>query len=367
MRRLHAYLSIAALSLCSIACESRPSSGGTASSSAASSASAVASAAEDTSPMWSPVELPAGDPAIVERLAALANCERVARARDCVELRAWKLHIAAVDTTDGDTPSGKAERARQATSCLASLGHASAIVREAAAECVSDYQAELADRKLATRAVLAQLRSDTSEAPRRPLLRALSALDPTEHGLAREVVALAKPLLGKRAARRYLEGLVDALSTSNFRLRLPRAPDAIAFALELVRRREAEREAITVLAEVDAPSNEVCAALLELAETKRGAWSDAIVALLSDSERCEAQRERAVQVLLDIAKQPRGPTKDHAFSAVANRLASAVDEAVLSADQKARLRAAAESALPSAIEPRERESLEELRDALKGE
>jgi hypothetical protein len=342
------------------------SSGAVASASAASSSLPVATTSAAVLPVLPLVELPAGEPAIVEALTALASCEGLKFGEDCAAQEAWNKRIEAVNAIDDETESGKAERKRYAASCLASLRHASAIVREAAADCVEDYRAELADRKLAARALLAQIPLESSASARSEQISALERLDPTEHGLVPEVVALARPLIGKAEARRDLERLVNATRSPNFRLELQPAPEAISFAIELVRRREAVSEAIDVLTEAKELPNEACELLLDVASTRRGEWADASYALLGEAKRCEAQRERVVQLLVEVAKQPRGPKASHAFDAVVWKIASVVDEAGLSDEQKARLRAAAEAAIPSAIGESERESLEKLRDALKG-
>lgn len=338
------------------------SSGAVATASAASSSLPVASASAAVLPVLPLVELPAGEPAIVEALTALASCEGLKFSETCAAQEAWNKRIEAVDAIDEETATGRAERKRYAASCLASLRHASSIVREAAADCVDDYRAELADRKLAARALLAQIPVESSASARSEQISALERLDPTEHGLVPEVIALARPLVGRRAARRDLEGLVEATRSPNFRLEP--APEAIAFAVELVRRREAVSEAVDVLAEAKELSNEACETLLEVAASKRGEWSDAVGPLLSGAKRCAAQRERTVQLLVEVAKEPRGPKESHAFDAVVWAVTSVVEDAALSDEQKARLRAAAEAAIPNAIGPSERENLEKLRDAL---
>lgn len=377
MSRTHRYALGAGLAFASLACDGQPTPTSASASApaastlapsaqAASASNLVASASAAVLPVLPLVELPAGEAELVGAIGALSSCDGLKTTETCASLEAWEKRIEAVDAIDDETPRGKAERARHAASCLASLRHASPAVREAAAECSSDYQAELADRKLAARALLAQIPLEPSASARSRQISALERLDPTEHGLVSEVIALARPLLGKHEARGELEGLVEATRSPNFRLELSPTPEALSFAVELVRRREAESKAIDVLTEAKELSNEACEALLELASTKRGEWSDAVQALLWDAKRCDAQRERVVQLVLDVAKQPRGPKEGHAFVAVVSQLARSAADAGLSAEQKARLGAAAEAALPTAATQQEREQLEQLRDASKG-
>lgn len=382
MIRLRSFVFGPAIALVSLACDAQPSPSGASASAPASSAlapsaqatsaqatsapSPAASASAASSPVLPPVELPAGEPALVEALGALSSCDGLKITETCAALEAWEKRIEAVDAVDDETPAGKAERARHATSCLASLRHASPAAREAAADCVEDYQAQLGDRKLAARALLAQIPVEASSGARSRQIAALERLDPTEHGLVPEVIALARQLVGKREARSELEGLVEATRSPNFRLELRPTPEAVAFAVELVRRREADGKAIDVLTEAKELSSEACEALLELASTKRGEWSDAVQALLWEAKRCEAQRERVVELLLEVARAPRSPKEGHGLVAVASQLATIAEDGGLSAEQKARLGAAAEAALKEAPKQDEREQLEQLRKALKG-
>ena len=302
----------------------------------------------------------AADTEVVATIAALAACDGKGIAATCAPRDVWTKSFRAVRDADAVTDAGAVDHRRYAMGCLAASTHESYSVREVAAECVGALAAHLADRKVATRAMLRQYSVDRSGDARTAELGALSQLDPTEHGLAADVVALARPLVGRSMAKRDLRALVAALSPRSYGADIPPAPEAMAFAVDLIKRREAVGEAVRVLEQSKTPDAAACAALLDLAETKRGGWAEAIEAIGLRPGRCVEQRARAIQIVVEVAKRPSGPSQKLGLGEAKASLRSYVRSGEPSAAERALLRDAVKAA--TAIEGRE--ALEDLREAI---
>jgi len=296
------------------------------------------------------------DGAIGPLLTAVATCDGKRITDECAPRNAWKAHLEKVDAEDADTEAGKADRRRHAVTCLAQIAHASPGVREAAAACLADVAAHAPDRREAARALIARYAVDRSHDVRVEQLRALQKLDPTEQGLTADVLALARPLVGSGLGRAELRELVRALEPDD----LPPTPEAVAFATELVRHPEVATDAVRVLGSAPTLPPETCASLLALAETKRGAWADAVEVIGKKEARCKESRARAVQIVVEVARRPAGPSKKLGLGEASAPLASMVRGDGIGAEDKTRLREAVKIA--EVLEGRA--ALDPLRDHL---
>jgi len=300
------------------------------------------------------------DGALAPLLESLATCDGKRLTEDCAARDAWKKHVAARDAESADTEAGKADRRRHAVTCLERLAHASASVREAAALCLAGVASHAPDRKEAARAVIARYRVDRSVDARHGLLEALRELNPTEHGLASDVLALARPAVGNTLARGELGDLLRALEPTVYGPGSPLPPEAIAFATELVRRGEVVRDAVRLFERAPTLPPETCAALLAIAETKRGAWAEAVEVIGKKEVRCKESRERAMQIVVEVATRPAGPSRKLWLGEASPSLVSMIRGDGLAVAERTRWREAVKAA--EAVDGRA--ALEPLRDAL---
>lgn len=341
--------------------------------------SAAAPATPSEAPPAAPtLEIPSGDAKLTPALEALASCDGDARGGPfghCDAREAWQAHMKSLRSRERDLgelmprPRGRNapidERLRTSASCVASLRHTSPTVRRAAYDCLAELSDGGLDPALALRVLLERLAREPDPAMRRSAAKALRAVDPQTHGVVPEVLGLARTLVGRPDREDDLGLLVEALIPRTRRVKRPPAREAVDFALELAKRREAVPAVSELLGrEVDRAA-EACEALVELAERKRGSWAKAVVALGEQGDRCRAQHPRVVRVLVEVAQGKTGPGLDRHFAMAAYDIERFVRSSGLDPKLRAELHRAASVVGTEGLSSSQRERLKALLDELR--
>lgn len=324
------------------------------------------------------LEIPSGDAKLTPALEALASCDGDASGGPlarCEARDAWQAHMKALRARERDLsalvpkPRGRNapidERLRTSASCVASLRHTSPTVRRAAYDCLADLSDGGLDPALALRVLLERFAQESDPSMRRSAAKALRAVDPSAHGVVPEVLGLARTLVGRPDREDDLGLLVEALIPRARRAGRPPAREAVDFALELAKRREAVPAASELLGREVDRADDACEALVELAERKRGSWTKAVVAIGEQGDRCRAEHPRVVRVLVEVAQGKTGPGLDRHFASAAYDVERFVRSSRLDPKLRAELHRAASMVGTEGLSSSQRERLKALLDELR--
>lgn len=301
-----------------------------------------------------------GDPAIVAELKKLSACKREDgfRERDCEAGAAWESYVEKFLEED-DMQLTKQKKLVAA--CVEGTTDKDDTVREAAYECLSNYDDALADAKSVLAAAIEQVAKETSPGVQMSMFGAIRQLDPTKHGLATKLIELGKPMVDQKSGTGNLSRIVGTL--------VPRsdgepAPESIAFALELLEKGKVQGDAVDVLARTKAKTKEACEAFAKLLETKKSPWGRGFDGMSRIDGNCKEQAGRVVEVV--VAKSAEGEGYDKGFiGADVVYFQRLVDRKIFDDAQKAKLRTAIEGALKNATKDHQKADYEKLIAALK--
>lgn len=341
--------------------------------------SASARPAPSAKPRPAPsLEIPSGDEKLTPALEALASCDgdtKTGPLAACDARDAWQAHMKSLRSRERDLselvpkPRGRNapidDRLRTSASCVASLRHTSPSVRRAAYDCLADLSDGGLDPALALRVLLERFARESDPAMRRSAAKAMRALDPSTHGVVPELLTLARTLVGRPDREADLGLLVEAMSPRTRRTKRPPAQEAVDFALELSERREALPAVSELLGREVERASEACEALVTLAESKRGSWTKAIVAVGEQGDRCVAQHPRVVRVLVEVAQGKTGPGLDRHFATAAYDVERFVRASRLDPKLRAELLRAASAVGTEGLSSSQRERLKALVDELR--
>jgi hypothetical protein len=300
------------------------------------------------------------DPAIASELKKVAGCKREEgfRERDCAAHEAWTTYA---DKFIEEDDLQLTKQKKLAGTCVTSLDDKDDSIREAAHDCVSSYRDGVADPKSVLVATLDRLVKEASPGVKSSMFDVLGGLDLTKHGLAPKIVELARPMVGKDSSRGDLASLVGALVPSG---KNEPAPEAVAFAIELLEKGEAQGRAVDVLAKTKAKSKEACEALTKLVETKKHPWGDGLRGMQGIDGHCKEQAGRIADVIVAKAGEADGYDKGFVGGYVIY-FQWLADKKIFDDAQKAKLRAAIEPLIKTAKQDHQKESYQKVLDALK--
>lgn len=302
-----------------------------------------------------------GDAAVVAELKKLSACKRDEgyRESECEAAKAWETYVEKLLEED-DMQLTKQKKL--VSGCVEVLGEKDDTVREAGYECLSNYSDGIADVKSVLGTAIAQVAKETSPGVQNAMFGAIRQMDPSKHGYAPKLVELAKPMVEQKSGSGNLSRIVGTL--------VPRttgeepAPEAVAFALELLDKSKAQGDAIDVLARTKTKTKEACEAFAKLVETKKHPWGRGLDGMHRIAGNCKEQSGRVVEVIVAKAAEADGYDKGFIGADVVyfQRL---VETKVFDDAQKAKLRGAVEGALKNATKDHQKSDYEKLIAALK--